>query len=52
MNWARILAVQPDERWMQQIARNAGYRYSSRGGPVQCRERLGELVRYYDREAA
>jgi putative transposase len=44
MDWARILAFVTG---MFPRSANPG-----RDGPVQCRERLGGLLRYYHQEAA
>jgi putative transposase len=58
------IAVHPDEPWMKQIARNVTMEEYGNvllfprdtvvhpKRPVQCRERVGGLLRYYHREAA
>jgi hypothetical protein len=59
MDWARILACVTGTVDQELLARNEYLAAENRilkaqlkEGPVQCRERLGGLLRYYHQEAA
>jgi putative transposase len=52
--WSAGITTSPDSRWMEQMARNVTLAdwIGESSGEICTRERLGELLRFYHREAA